>query len=228
MSIDTEEVAKFARLSSQWWDSTGALRTLHDINPARIDFIEQHCQLKDQRILDIGCGGGILSEGLAKKGGVVTGLDVEPDAIGAAQAHAKEMHLKINYVSQSIETYVAQPYPIITCMEMLEHVPDPQCILNEAARLLAPQGYLFLSTIHRNLLAYCKVIVGAEYILNLLPRQTHDYQKFIKPSELASMLRKVSLEVVAISGLAYHPISHTASLTASVVDNYLMVARSTL
>lgn len=205
----------------------GALRTLHDINPTRIEFIELYSHLNNQRILDIGCGGGILCEAMAKRGAKVYGLDVEQDAIAVAKTHAQETQLKINYVCQPIETFAAELFPIITCMEMLEHVPDPQCIINEAARLLAPGGYLFLSTIHRNPLAYCKVILAAEYMLNLLPRQTHDYQKFIRPSELAAMLRAVNLEVIAMRGLAYHPITHTASLTHSVTDNYLLVARST-
>lgn len=226
MSVDTEEISKFARLASQWWDKKGALRTLHDINPIRIDYIEQFCALNNQRVLDIGCGGGILSEGMAKRGGKVTGLDVEPDTIAAAQRHAAAEHLQIEYVCQPVETFNGE-FPIITCLEMLEHVPNPQIIINEAARLLAPGGYLFLSTINRNPLSYCKVILAAEYLLNLLPRQTHDYQKFIKPSELATMLRSVNLEVVAMSGLAYNPLTHSATLTKSLTDNYLLVARST-
>lgn len=228
MSIDIEELAKFARLASQWWDKSGALRTLHDINPTRLGYIEQFCSFENQRILDIGCGGGILSEGMAKRGGKVTGLDVEPDAIGAAKTHADSEHLQIDYVCEPVETFISEAFPIITCLEMLEHVSDPQLIINEAARLLAPGGYLFLSTINRNPFAYCKVILAAEYILNLLPRQTHDYQKFIKPSELAAMVRAANLEVVAMSGLAYNPISHTAALTSSLTDNYLLVARSSV
>lgn len=227
-SVDADEVAKFARHAAEWWQPEGAFRTLHDINPTRLDYIERYVSLQNQRILDIGCGGGILCEGMAKRGGLVTGLDVEPDAIGAAKAHADMQQLKINYVCQPLETFVAESFPIITCLEMLEHVPDPQMILTEAARLLAPGGYLFLSTINRNAIAYAKVIVAAEYVLRLLPRQTHDYQRFIKPSELAAMVRVADLEVVDLTGMAYHPLTRTASLVTSLTDNYLLVSRSTL
>ncbi len=225
-TVDAEEVAKFARHAAEWWQSDGAFRTLHDINPVRLDYIEQHVSLRDQRILDIGCGGGILCEGMAKRGGRVTGLDVEPDAIAAAKAHSKAGHLNIDYVCQPLETWVATPFPIITCLEMLEHVADPQMILNEAARLLAPGGYLFLSTINRSTIAYAKVVLAAEYVLGLLPRRTHDYQRFIKPSELASMARAADLEVLDLAGLAYSPMTRTASIVTSLTDNYLLVARS--
>lgn len=226
-SVDAEEVAKFARQSGQWWQTDGAFRTLHDINPIRLDFIEQYVYLKDQRILDIGCGGGILCEGLAKRGGIVTGLDVEEDAIAVARAHAKDQSLTIDYLCQPVETLDSEAFPIITCLEMLEHVSNPQMILNEVSRLLMPGGYLFLSTINRNAIAYAKVILAAEYLLQLLPRQTHDYQKFIKPSELASMVRAVGLEVVNLQGLTYYPMTRTAALSGSLTDNYLLVARST-
>ncbi len=225
-TVDPEEVAKFARQATQWWRLDGAFRTLHDINPTRLAYIERFIGLKDQRILDIGCGGGILCEGMAKSGGLVTGLDVEPDAIAAATAHAESAQLSIEYLCQPIETFTAEPFPIITCLEMLEHVATPQMIINEAAGLLAPGGYLFLSTINRSALAYAKVILAAEYILGLLPRQTHDYKRFIKPSELAAMVRAAGLEVWDLTGLVYHPISRTATLTSAITDNYLLVARS--
>ena len=227
-SVDADEVAKFARYAAEWWQPEGAFRTLHDINPTRLDYIEQYVSLQNKRILDIGCGGGILCEGMAKRGGLVTGLDVEPDAIGAAKTHAAAQQLKINYVCEPLENFAAESFPIITGLEMLEHVPDPQMILTEAARLLAPGGYLFLSTINRNAIAYAKVILAAEYVLRLLPRQTHDYQRFIKPSELAAMVRVADLEVVDLTGLAYQPLTRTASLVTSLTDNYLLVSRSTV
>lgn len=226
-TVDAEEVAKFARYSAEWWDPKGAFRTLHDINACRLDYIEQTACLQDQRILDIGCGGGILCEGMAKRGGLVTGLDVEPDAIAVAHAHANTEQLQIAYVCQPLETFQAEPFPIITCLEMLEHVAEPQMILNEAARLLAPGGYLFLSTINRNTIAYAKVVLAAEYVLGLLPKQTHDYKRFIKPSELAAMVRHAGLEVLDLKGLAYSPFSRSAALVSSLTDNYLLVSRST-
>ena len=225
-TVDPEEVAKFARYAREWWQPDGAFHTLHDITPLRLDYIEQHVSLNHTRILDIGCGGGILAEGMARRGGLVSGLDVEADAIAVAKAHAVEQNLAINYVCQPLETWTAEPFPIITCMEMLEHVADPQMILEEAARLLAPGGYLFLSTINRSAVAYAKVVLAAEYILGLLPRQTHNYQRFIKPSELAAMVRAVDLEVVNLSGLAYSPFARNAELVKSLSDNYLLVARS--
>lgn len=225
-SVDPKEIAKFAQHAAHWWDLNGPFRTLHAINPTRLDYIERFLNVADTRILDIGCGGGILCEGMAKRGGIVTGLDVEPEAIAIASAHANNEKLSIEYVCQPLESFHSERFPIITCLEMLEHVADPQMIIREAARLLAPGGYLFLSTIHRSFLAYAKVILAAEYILGLLPRQTHDYQRFIKPSELAAMVRAVDLDVVDVSGLAYHPMSNTASLVTSVTDNYLLVSRS--
>lgn len=225
-SVDPEEIAKFAQHAAYWWDLNGPFRTLHAINPTRLDYIERFVNLAGVRILDIGCGGGILCEGMAKRGGMVTGLDVESEAIATASAHASKEKLSIEYICQPLETFDAERFPIITCLEMLEHVADPLMIIREAARLLAPGGFLFLSTINRSLLAYVKVILAAEYVLRLVPRQTHDYQRFIKPSELAGMLRVADLEVVDVSGLAYHPLSKTASLVSSVTDNYLLASRS--
>jgi len=228
MTVDPDEIAKFARQAAQWWRPEGAFRTLHDINPARLSYIEKFVALKDKRILDIGCGGGILCEAMAKSGGRVTGLDAEPDAIAAATTHAKATDLNIEYLCQPIETYRADPFPVITCLEMLEHVATPQMIINEAANLLAPGGYLFLSTINRSALAYAKVVLAAEYILGLLPKQTHDYKRFIKPSELAAMVRAADLELVDLTGFRYHPVSRTATLVPTITDNYLLVARSTV
>lgn len=223
LTIDPLEVAKFAQHAGVWWDSEGPLKTLHDINPARLAFIQRYASLQGQRVLDLGCGGGILSEAMAKAGALVTGLDVEKAAIQCAQAHASQHSLAIDYVCQSVETYDAPAFSLITCMEMLEHVQDVDELLAHAARLLQPGGRLFLSTINRTLWAYATVIVGAEYVLNVLPRQTHDYKKFIKPSELARSLRAHGLSVDGISGMNYHPWTRKATLQPSVESNYLLV-----
>lgn len=221
-TIDESEVAKFAQHAQDWWDKDGPLKTLHDINPVRIEFIEKFIPLKDQRILDIGCGGGVLTEGLAKKGALLTGIDVEPDTIITATRHARDAQLDIIYECVPIEDFEATSFDAITCMEMLEHVKNPELIIEHAVRFLKPGGYLFLSTIHRTLRAYASVIVAAEYLLGLLPRQTHDYEKFIKPSELAELARYCGLDVVGLQGMDYHPFSRTAQLVDSVSVNYLM------
>ncbi|MDP3561276.1 MAG: bifunctional 2-polyprenyl-6-hydroxyphenol methylase/3-demethylubiquinol 3-O-methyltransferase UbiG [Legionellaceae bacterium] len=225
-TIDTIEVAKFAQHANAWWDENGPLKTLHDINPIRVKYIQENVPDMKQRILDIGCGGGILSEALARCGGIVTGLDVEPDSIATAQAHALEQQLPIQYVCNPIESFDSELFSIITCLEMLEHVQDPGLIIKHAARLLAPGGYLFLSTINRTFTAYASVVVAAEYVLRILPRQTHDFQKFIKPSELAHMIRAAGLEVMDMCGIAYNPFSRDASLVNSVNTNYLVVSRA--
>jgi 2-polyprenyl-6-hydroxyphenyl methylase / 3-demethylubiquinone-9 3-methyltransferase len=224
-TIDEAEVAKFAQHASEWWNTDGPLKTLHDINPARIQFISNYTSIENCAVLDVGCGGGVLSEGMALKAAAVTGLDVEPDAIAAAKHHAKEARLKINYVCELIEDFESKPFDVITCMEMLEHVSDPQLVIHHCARLLKPGGYLFLSTINRTLHAYASVIIAAEYVLRLLPRQTHEYKKFIKPSELAAMIRKEGLELIGMAGMSYNPLSRTASLQDSMQANYLLACR---
>ena len=226
-TIDPLEVAKFAQHATEWWNTEGPLKTLHDINPARAAFVKTWSELSESRVLDVGCGGGVFSEALASEGAIVTGLDVELNAIEAAKSHAETSKLAIKYVCQPIEDYEDELFDIITCMEMLEHVPDPSLIIKHCARLLKPGGYLFLSTINRTPQAYAGVIIAAEYLLKLLPRQTHDFAKFIKPSELAAMLRSVGLETVAISGMAYNPFTRKASLQQSVASNYLYCARRT-
>ena len=224
-TVDASEVAKFAQHSEQWWNTNGPLKTLHDINPTRLAFIKQYTTLRGQHILDVGCGGGILSEAMAASGALVTGLDVTLDAIEVATNHALKRQLAIDYVCQPIETYEANLFDSITCMEMLEHVKEPQLVITHCARLLKQGGYLFLSTINRTLTAYASAIVAAEYVLGLLPRQTHDFDKFIKPSELAHMARLVGLETIGMSGLAYNPLNRQASLQQPVSVNYLLVCQ---
>jgi len=224
-TVDSIEVAKFAQHATQWWNKNGPLKTLHDINPVRLDFIKKFVNLENSRVLDVGCGGGVLSEGLALCGAKVTGLYVEPDAIAAAKTHSAKAKLKIDYVCSPIEEYKAKKFDVITCMEMLEHVPDPDLVIKNCARLLKPDGYLFLSTINRTLKSYGTAIIAAEYILNIIPRQTHDYDKFIKPSELSAIIRKHSLSTLNISGMSYNPFTRIASLDEDISVNYLMVCK---
>ena len=221
-SLDPQEIAKFTSLANEWWDKKGALKTLHDINPCRMEFIEQHMNLSTQHILDVGCGGGILSEALAEKKAIVTGLDVDESIIQVAKTHAASQALTINYVCKPLEKFKHASFDAVTCMEMLEHVQNPQLIIDNCARLLNPGGLLFLSTINRTLQAYLTVVVAAEYLFKLLPKQTHDYQKFIKPSELATMARSAGFEVIDIKGIDYNPLSHVAQLKESVAGNYLL------
>lgn len=221
-TINSQEMAKFSSLSDEWWNKDGLLKTLHDINPVRLAFIEEYVSLAGKTILDVGCGGGILSEALAKKGAYVTGIDAEEEGIKQAIAHANAEDLRLDYQCIPIEALDNKRFDIITCMEMLEHVDEPQEVIHHCRRLLKPGGFLFLSTINRSLKAYLSAIIAAEYLLNLLPRQTHDYQKFIQPAELAAIVRKEGLNVIGLKGIAYNPISRMASLHSSVAVNYLM------
>jgi 2-polyprenyl-6-hydroxyphenyl methylase/3-demethylubiquinone-9 3-methyltransferase len=221
-TIDEQEVNKFAEHAKDWWDIQGPLKTLHHINNARLEFIRNQVNLKGIRVLDVGCGGGILSEAMAKAGAVVTGIDAEKDAIQVAQEHAIENQLSIDYQCTSIEAFQDKKFNVITCMEMLEHVQNPELVLAHCKRLLKPKGILFLSTINRTLKAYASVIIAAEYILNILPRQTHDFQKFIKPSELIGVGRTLNLHPIDMKGMNYNPILRRASLSLDLSMNYLL------
>ncbi|RAP38078.1 bifunctional 3-demethylubiquinol 3-O-methyltransferase/2-polyprenyl-6-hydroxyphenol methylase [Legionella quinlivanii] len=223
-TIDVREVSKFNALSRHWWDKNGPLKTLHDINPARLQFIQKHALLSQARVLDVGCGGGILAEAIAGQGGVVTGIDADNDAIVTANTHALAQNLSINYHVTPIEDFEEPAFDVVTCMEMLEHVSNPELVIQHCFRLLKPGGKLFLSTINRTLKAYGAAIIAAEYILGLLPRQTHDYEKFIKPGELADILRSTGLQLIALEGINYNPFSRQAELAKSVDINYLMCA----
>lgn len=221
-TINAEEVNKFSQHATQWWNTEGPLKTLHDINGTRLSFISQHVSLSGTTVMDVGCGGGILCEAMARSGAQVTGIDAEQEAIHTAQEHAKKNHLSIDYLCMPIETYEGKHYDVITCMEMLEHVENPEMVLEHCNRLLKPNGLLFLSTISRTMKAYASAIIAAEYVLNLLPRQTHDYSKFIKPSELVAMARSFDFSLIDMKGMNYNPLLRTASLGSDVQVNYLL------
>lgn len=222
-NVDHAELDKFSKLAKNWWDTNGPLKTLHDINPARMHFITQHTALSNKRVLDVGCGGGILSEALHKKEAKVTGIDLEKTAINTATAHATQHALSIDYQHVAIEDLNASPFDIITCYEMLEHVPDPKALVSHLSNHLVPGGLLFLSTLNRTLKAYLLAVLGAEYILRLLPKQTHDYKKFIRPSELAMYARDAGFTVRTMRGLHYNPLTRHAALVEDVDVNYLML-----
>lgn len=222
-SINQEEVSKFDELD--WWDPNGPLQTLHHLNPIRLRFIEQHIKLKHTRVADVGCGGGLLSEAMASAGAKITGIDANPTAIACAKEHAESSGLEINYQCTSIEAYVDQqsePFEHIVCMELLEHVDDPKAFLSYLAKLLQPGGKLLLSTINRTPYAYLGAILGAEYLLKLLPKGTHDYQKLITPAELSRAARHHGLKTTDIQGMQYNPLTGTAKLANNVDINYLI------
>lgn len=224
-SIDSSEVSKFAQLAHEWWNIDGALKTLHDINPARLEFIGQYIDYMQCNILDVGCGAGILSEGMAKKGAKVVGLDLDDDIITVAKNHALEQNLDIDYVCQSLETYEHDCFDVITSLEMLEHVNNPEKVIEHCHRLLKPGGFLFLSTINRTLKSYLLVILAAEHLLNIIPKNTHEYNKFIKPAELGSVLRDNKFSIMGLKGLSYNPVTRDALITGDVSMNYILAAQ---
>jgi 2-polyprenyl-6-hydroxyphenyl methylase/3-demethylubiquinone-9 3-methyltransferase len=225
LSVDETELNKFSKLAKDWWDKNGPLKTLHDINQIRADYVEKFQIVSGLKLLDLGCGGGILSEEMALRGAIVKGIDPETAVINVAKEHAKVNNLAINYECCAVEKLADGNFSVVTCLEMLEHVSNPELIIANAKRLLTPGGYLFLSTINRTVKSYLQVILAAEYVLNLLPRQTHDFSKFIKPSELCSLLRDYSFELLDISGMSYNPITRKAFLTNSLDVNYLVACR---
>ncbi len=228
MNLDPEERRKFNDVAATWWDPDGAFKPLHQLNPARLAYVQGRCELTGQRVLDVGCGGGILTEAMAAKGAQVTGIDIAGKALGVAQLHLLESGLNVNYQESTIEQHAAsgiQPYDVITCMEMLEHVPDPAEVVRSIATLARPGGDVFFSTVNRNFLAFGLAIVGAEYVARLLPRGTHRYDRFIRPSELAGWARAAGLVVCNISGLHYDPLGGSVKLGGHVRVNYLMHAR---
>lgn len=226
-NYDPQEIAKFSPLAAHWWDVNGDLKTLHEINPLRLKFINEKVSLKDKTAIDVGCGGGILSESLALEGAAVTGIDMSREVIEVAQLHLYESGLKIEYLQTTVEDIAAQryaQYDIVTCMEMLEHVPDPVSIIRACAQLVKPGGHIFFSTLNRTLRAYLFAILGAEYILKMLPKHTHDYAKFIRPSELDKWSRDAGLIPRDIRGISYHPLTAEFALSQDVAVNYLFYA----
>ena len=225
-NYDPSEIAKFSALAETWWDPSGPCKPLHAVNPTRLQFINDCVMtVNQQRILDIGCGGGLLSETLAQAGGWVTGIDKSTALIDIAIKHAQSIQPPIVYqITDAESLLVNQPsatFDIICCMELLEHVPDPQALINACSHLVRPGGWLFFSTINRTPYAYLTAIIGAEYLLKLLPKGTHDYEKFIRPSELATLARQAKLSLKKLQGMTYHPWSNTASLSKQVQGNYL-------
>ncbi|MGZ5270618.1 MAG: bifunctional 2-polyprenyl-6-hydroxyphenol methylase/3-demethylubiquinol 3-O-methyltransferase UbiG [Ramlibacter sp.] len=229
VNADPAELAKFSELAHRWWDTESEFRPLHQINPLRLGWIEGMAPLQGKRVLDVGCGGGILADSMARRGAQVLGIDLATRALRVAQLHALEASTpNISYREVSVEALAAeQPgeYDVVTCMEMLEHVPDPASVVRACATLAKPGGMVFFSTIHRNPKAFLFAIVGAEYVLNLLPRGTHEYLKFIRPSELATYCRAAGLEWASTRGLQYNPLSRRYRLSSDTSVNYLVATR---
>lgn len=226
-NVDSSEIRKFEALAHRWWDPEGDFKPLHDINPARVGYIAERTTLSDSKVIDVGCGGGILTESLAAAGAQVVGVDMAESPLAVARLHAIETGARVDYQAATAEDMArAQPgqFDVVTCLEMLEHVPDFASTVRACADLAAPGGRLFFSTINRNPKAYLLAVVGAEYVLGLLPRGTHDYAKFIRPAELAAAVRKAGLEVVEIVGLRYNPFTRTCALTGDVDVNYMIHA----
>ena len=222
------ELDKFDDLAQRWWDPRGPQKALHALNPARLGYVAERVQLRDAAVLDVGCGGGLLSEALAQAGAKVTAIDLAPNLLKVARLHGLESGIKVDYREMPVETLAEQApasFDAITCMEMLEHVPEPASIIEACAKLLKPGGRLFLSTLNRTPAAFALAIVGAEYVARVLPKGTHQYRDFIKPSELARWLRDAGLELEDVSGLMYEPWRNSARVVSRTDINYLACAR---
>ncbi len=223
-NVDPNEIHKFNEIQHDWWNPLGQCAPLHHINPLRLQFIQDRVNLADKKVVDIGCGGGILTESLAKAGAFATGIDLSHTALDAAHKHSLEHNLHIHYDCISAEDFANNhpgEFDVVTCMELLEHVPDPQSILQACHKLLKPNGKLFLSTINRNVKSYAFAIIGAEWILNLIPRGTHNYAKFIKPSELSQWARNAELHLNDFTGMTYNPFTKNYKLSDDISVNYL-------
>jgi len=227
-NVDPNEVAKFEALANGWWDTEGESKPLHQINPLRLDYIMTKCSLNNKQVIDVGCGGGILSEALTKNNAIVTGIDMGEMPLNVARLHALEASLNIEYQQITAEQKAQQSsseFDVVTCMEMLEHVPDPVSVIRACAQLVKPGGDVFFSTLNRHPKSYLFAVIGAEYLLKMLPKGTHDYKRFIRPSEMASWCRQAGLEVADIRGLSYNPLTKNYSLGTDVKVNYLMHCR---
>ncbi|WP_454751711.1 bifunctional 2-polyprenyl-6-hydroxyphenol methylase/3-demethylubiquinol 3-O-methyltransferase UbiG [Cupriavidus necator] len=227
-NADPKEIDKFSELAHRWWDPESEFKPLHELNPLRLGWIDGLAGLAGKRVVDVGCGGGILSESMARLGATVRGIDLSTKALKVADLHSLESGVVVNYEEIAAEALAAREpasVDVVTCMEMLEHVPDPASIVRACATLVKPGGHVFFSTINRNLKAYLLAIVGAEYVLNMLPRGTHDYDKFITPSELARFARQAGLDLVEMRGMTYNPLSQVYSLNRDTDVNYMMAFR---
>jgi len=227
-NADPAELQKFSDLAHRWWDPTSEFKPLHEINPLRLRWIDESAGLAGKRVIDIGCGGGILSESMAALGAQVTGIDLSEKALGVARLHLFESGQKVDYHHTSAETFAAQnpgAFDVVTCMEMLEHVPDPASTVAACAQLVKPGGHVFFSTLNRNFKAYLFAVIGAEYVLKLLPRGTHEYAKFIKPSELVRYCRNAGLETSELLGMSYNPLTQVYSLGQDTDVNYMIHTR---
>jgi 2-polyprenyl-6-hydroxyphenyl methylase / 3-demethylubiquinone-9 3-methyltransferase len=231
-NADPAELAKFSSLAHRWWDTTGEFKPLHAINPLRLDWIDQHAPLNGKQVLDIGCGGGILADSMARRGALVLGIDLAGKALKVAQLHALEAQTpNVSYREASAEDLAAErpgQYDVVTCMEMLEHVPDPSSVVRACSQLVKPGGWVFFSTINRNPKAWLLAVVGAEYVLNMLPRGTHDYAKFIRPNELTRFAREAGLQERELRGLQYNPITGRYWHNQDTSVNYLLATQRPL
>jgi len=227
-NVDQDEIAKFEKLAGRWWDPHSEFKPLHDINPLRLDYIDRLAPLTGRQVIDVGCGGGLLTEGMARRGAQVTGIDMGKAPLGVARLHQHESGLDIDYQQATAEQVAATragDFDIVTCLEMLEHVPDPAAVIAACAQLIKEDGRVFLSTINRNPKAYLFAVVGAEYLLRMLPRGTHDYSKFIRPSEMESWARDCDLQLTDLTGMSYNPLTQEYHLGNDVSVNYLACFR---
>jgi 2-polyprenyl-6-hydroxyphenyl methylase/3-demethylubiquinone-9 3-methyltransferase len=227
-NVDAVEIEKFSALAHKWWDPNSEFRPLHEINPLRLGYINDIVPLSGKTVLDVGCGGGILSEALADAGATVTGIDLADKSLSVAKLHLLESGKQVEYRKVAVEVLAEErpaSYDVVTCMEMLEHVPDPAAVVAACAKLVKPNGHVFFSTLNRNPKSYLFAIIGAEYVLNLLPRGTHDYAKFIKPSELAQWCRNAGLNVNDVTGMSYNPLDKSYSLGRDTSVNYVVASQ---
>lgn len=225
-NVDPAEIDKFSALASRWWDPKAEFKTLHDLNPLRVQYMLDNAEIVGKKVLDVGCGGGILSEALAKQGAEVTGIDMGQKLIDIAELHSLESGVEVTYKKVSVEAFAEQnpaSFDCVTCMEMLEHVPDPASIIEACAKLVKPGGTVFFSTLNRNPKSYLSAIIGAEYLMKILPKGTHDYASFIKPSELTGWARNSGLELKKMTGISYNPFSTNFSLGDDIDINYIAI-----